>query len=279
MIKGKLKFTSEKFIFLTQILPEKMKKTIRPYLYFLIIGLIFGLGQGCKVLNPSEMFKSPKDYEYSGFEQEEDEYIIKPFDKLDLRIYTNNGIQLIDMESNSNMGQNNRNVNPYMVEHDGLVKVPTLGRIKLAGLTIKEAEEVLEEKYSPYYQKPFVLVTITNRRVVVFSAGSVSGSVLSIENEKFTLVEAIAQAGGIDDFSKAYKIKLLRGDLSNPKVYMYNISSIEDMQKANLVLQANDIIYVERRPRYAARTLNEIMPYITLINTFLVLYLTVVALK
>ncbi len=235
--------------------------------------------QGCKVLNPSEMFKAPNDYEYSGFEQEEDEYIIKPFDKLDVRIYTNNGIQLIDMESNASTGQNNRNTNPYMVEHDSLVKVPTLGRIKLAGYTIKEAEEVLEEKYSPYYQKPFVLLNVTNRRVVVFSAGSVNGTVLNIENEKFTLVEALAQAGGIDDFSKAYQIKLLRGDLSNPKVYMYNISSIEEMQKANLVLQANDIIYVERRARYAARTLNEMMPYITLINTFLVLYLAIVALK
>lgn len=256
-----------------------MNKKIRPYLNLVIIGLIFGLIQSCKVLNPSEMFKAPKDYEYSGFEQEEDEYIIKPFDKLDVRIYTNNGIQLIDMESNAGANQNNRNTNPYMVEHDSLVKVPTLGRIKIAGLTIKEAERLLEEKYSPYYQKPFVLVTVTNRRVVVFSAGSVNGTVLTIENEKFTLVEALAEAGGIGDYSKAFSIKLLRGDLSDPQVYKYNISSIEDLQKANLVLQANDIIYVERRARYAARTLNEMMPYITLINTFLVLYLAVIAIK
>jgi len=102
--------------------------------------------------------------------------------------------------------------------------------------------------------------------------------VLTIDNEKFTLIEALAQAGGIDDFSKAYQIKLLRGNLDNPQVYKFNISSIEEMKKANMVLQANDIIYVDKRARYASRTLNELMPIITLLNTFFLLYLTIQAL-
>lgn len=232
----------------------------------------------CKALDPSVMFKTEKDHAYTNFEHEKKEYILKPYDKLDVRIYTNDGIQLIDMVEGNKINQNSRSVSPYLVDQSGLVKVPTLGWTKVAGLTIKETEQLLEEKYSQYYQKPFVLVNVTNRRVIVFSAGSTKGTVLPIENEHFTLVEALAQAGGIDDFSKAYKIKLLRGELSNPQVYMYNISSIEDMQKSNLVLQANDIIYVERKARYASRTLNEIMPYIALLNTFLLLFVTIQAL-
>ena len=240
--------------------------------------LLTSIISGCKVLNPSVMFKTKPNYEFADFEKEVDEYIIRPFDKLDIRIYTNDGYQLVDMESTSNVSRNQKNSTPYLVEYDGLVKVPTLGRIEISGLTIKQAEELLEGKYSQYYQKPFVLVNVTNRRVVVFSSGSTRGTVLSIENEKFTLIEALAQAGGIDDFSKSYKIKLLRGDLENPQVYMYNISSVEEMKKANVVLQANDVIYVEKRPRYVARTLNELMPYITLLNTFILLYITVQAL-
>ncbi len=249
-----------------------MKITLQKISFvFISIGLL--AFQSCKVLNPSPMFETPSNYDYSSFEKEKNEYIIKPFDKLNVRIYTNDGIQLIDMESNLASSQNTRNQDPYLVEYDGLVKVPTIGRINVAGLTIKETEKLLEEKYSQYYQKPFVLVKVTNRRVVVFTSGSTKGEVLNIENEKFTLIEALAQAGGIDDFSKAYQIKLLRGDLENPQVYKYNISSIEEMRKANMVLQANDIIYVDKRARYAQRTLDELMPYIALLNTFFLLYL------
>jgi polysaccharide export outer membrane protein len=226
------------------------------------------------------MFKTDSDYDYSDFEKEQNEYIIKPFDKLDIRIYTNKGYQLIDMGSGNDQNSNNRQYSiPYLVEYDGLVKVPTIGRTKVSGLTIKEAEDLFEKKYSQYYKSPFVLIKVTNRRVVVFTAGSTSGRVLNIENEKFTLIEALAKAGGIDDFSKSYKIKLLRGDLKNPNVYMYNIRTVEDMKKANVVLQANDIIYVEKRPRYIERTLREIMPYITLLNTFVLVYITVNSLK
>jgi len=252
-----------------------IKNIFKILMGIILIGSIFS---GCKVLNPSVMFETESDYQYAGFEKEPDEYIIKPFDKLDVRIYTNNGYQLIDMEGSAAVAQNQRNVSPYLVEHDGFVKVPTLGRIKVSGLSIKQLENTLEQKYSEYYQKPFVLVKVTNRRVIVFTSGSTKGAVLEIENEKFTLIEALAKAGGIDDFSKSYKIKLLRGDLENPQVYLYNIRTIEDMKKANMVLQANDIIYVEKRPRYTSRVLGEIMPYVTLFNTFVLLFITIKAL-
>ena len=161
----------------------------------------------------------------------------------------------------------------YLVDSDSTVKLPTIGRVKVAGLTIAAAENRLEDMYKQYYQQPFVKVNVTNRRVIIFRSGSNSGSVLTINNEKFTLIEALAQAGGMDDLSKAYRIKVLRGDLKNPKVYLYNISSIEDVKKSNLVLQSNDIIYVERRPKYVQRTLSEIAPYVSLLNTVMLIYL------
>lgn len=251
---------------------HKHIKALRLIIILLFTTIAFN---SCKVLNPSAMFKTESEFNFNDFEEAESEYVIRPYDKLDVRIYTNDGIQLIDMESSSQAQRTNRSISPYMVEHDGLVKLPTIGRIKVSGLTIKETEKLLEEKYSQFYQKPFVLVNVTNRRIVIFTAGSTAGTVLEFENEQFTLVEALARAGGINDFSKAYQIKLLRGDLSDPQVHIIDISSVEDMKNANLVLQANDVIYVEKRPRYAARTLGEIMPYITLFNTFVLLYVTI----
>lgn len=254
-----------------------MKKTISLKIIFFTVSIIWLLS-GCKVLNPSVMFTADDDYDYSSFEKEMDEYVIRPFDKLDLRIYTNDGYQLIETENNSNVSRDQKSQPQYMVEYDGMVKVPTLGRISVSGLTIKQTEELLEKQYMQYYQKPFVLINVTNRRVVVFTSGSTNGVVLEMENERFTLIEALAKAGGIDDFSKSFKIKLLRGDLNNPQVYLYNIRSIEDMKQTNMVLQANDVIYVEKRPRYASKVLEEMLPYIALLNTALLLYITFTAL-
>lgn len=227
---------------------------------------------GCKVLYPSQMLKTESDYKFDDIEENQSEYVINLYDKLDVRVYTNNGLMLINTEQGGVSQQRDNGVG-YQVESDSTVKLPIVGRVKVAGLTITATETKLESLYQQYYQQPFVKVNVTNRRVIIFRSGSSNGSVLNINNEKFTLIEALAQAGGIDDLGKAYRIKVLRGDLKNPKVFLYNVSSIEDIKKSNLVLQSNDIIYVERRPRYIQRTLTEITPYVSLINTAMLIYL------
>jgi len=211
-------------------------------------------------------------YKYDEVEENYKEYVINLYDKLDVRVYTNNGFQLIDGGGNVNY-TNQTLTTGYLVESDSTVKLPVIGRVNLVGMTIPVAESHLESLYRQYYQQPFVKLSISNRRVLLFKAGSTSGTVLNISNEKFTLIEALAQVGGFSDISKAYKIKVVRGDLKNPKIFLYNISTVEDMRNTNLVLQSNDIIYVETKPKYVQRTLSEITPYISLINTIMLVYL------
>ena len=93
-----------------------------------------------------------------------------------------------------------------------------------------------------------------------------------MKNDNYTLIEALADAGGISGFSKAYKIKLLRGDLDNPEVFLFKLRKLEDMKNVNFLLRSNDIIYVEEKPRYATKFLVEISPYLTLFTTMLTLY-------
>ena len=214
------------------------------------------------------MFKTKSNYSYSDFKPSEVEYKIKTSDKLSIRITTNDGFKLINIEG----GQQQLQGMEYLVEFDGKVKVPTLGRIDIAGLTLREAEKKLEELYKEFYQSPFVQISVTNRRVIIFSQGSESGTVVNIDEENFTLIEALAQVGGISNNGKSYKIKLIRGSLNNPEIFIYNVSSIKDMQKADFLLQANDIIYVESRPRYVSKVLEEITPYLSLLTSMLLIY-------
>jgi polysaccharide export outer membrane protein len=210
----------------------------------------------------------PKNHPYATFKPIEKEYVIQPFDKLDIKIFYNNGAQLIELNQQS---LNQQRIE-YLVEFDSLAKLPYLGRIKLAGLTIRKAEELLEHKYKDFIVEPFVLIEIINKRIIVFTSGASTGKVLTIKNENYNLIEALAESGGINDFSKSYRIKLLRGNLNNPDVYLFNLQKINNMKDANFLLQPNEIIYVEARPRYASKILSEITPYLSLLSSAILVY-------
>ena len=120
---------------------------MKKYLIFILISILFA---SCRIVDPSEMFQTGKDFKFSEFQASKKEYIIQPFDKLNLKIYTNDGFRLIDVQLNAGNNIQNRSATSYLVEYDGKVKVPTLGRIKISGLTIREAEQLLEQKYSQY---------------------------------------------------------------------------------------------------------------------------------
>lgn len=236
---------------------------------FLIIGLI--CFTSCKVLVPEQMLRTPYSYEYSDIKELEkaEEYKIAPNDKLYFRIFTNRGEKLIDPLDATRTGIRET---IYLVEHDGKVKLPVLGRIDIAGNTLREAEKILEDKYSTYYNRPFVQLKVTNNRVTIFPGGrGGSSKVLYLENTNTTLFEALAMAGGITD-GKAHNVKLIRGKPDNPKVYHIDLSTIEGIEQANLVLQANDIIYVDPRERVPQRILENISPYLSLATTLLLIY-------
>jgi polysaccharide export outer membrane protein len=139
-------------------------------------------------------------------------------------------------------------------------------------LTVREAERLLEDKYAVYYNKPFVMLNVVNRRVMVFPGTGGAGKVVLLENENTTLIEALALAGGITESGQANIIKLIRGDSRNPQVHLIDLSTVEGMKQSNLLLQANDIIYVEPVKRVSRGILAEITPLVGIVTSLLLLY-------
>src|ERR1017187_7686485 len=131
----------------------------------------------CKILRPSLMLKTPKDYVFDQISDtmSEEEYRISATDDISLRILSNEGFKLVDF-SNSGAssgnsfagGSSSTSLIQTLVEHDGTIKVPLIGRVKVQGLTMREAEQVLETKFSEFYVGPYVILRVTNKRVSVF---------------------------------------------------------------------------------------------------------------
>lgn len=226
------------------------------------------------------MLKTSKDYTYDKIVDSlsKQDYKIDVNDIVNVRIFSNDGFKIIDLASSSQL---TRWIDlDYVVNRDGTCKLPLIGRVKLAGLSIREATEYLEQIYADYYVKPFVYLNITNKRVIVFPGNGGVAKVLNLTNNNTTVIEALALTGGISEDGKAYKVKLIRNqDNEKPKVYLMDLSKIEGISVGNTVVLAHDIIYVEPRYRFAKTIVAEITPIITLISSTFLLYTLVLRIK
>ena len=251
----------------------------------------FGL-TSCGTLNQNNMFKTEgevvNDTILNAISNAEKNYIIKKNDYLDVSVFTNKGERIVDpnQEMVKQLGSGGAVVSAsgsekikFLVETNGEVKLPLIGYLYVEGYTLRKVDSLLQTKYSEYYTEAFVISKVLNKRVFVLgNAGSKSdlmAKVIPLENENMTLIEVLTLAGGLDHLARSNKIRLIRGDLRKPNVYLIDLSTIEGVRKSHLNIQPNDIVYVERQRRVVSQFLTEILPVISLLNTVLLFYVVI----
>jgi polysaccharide export outer membrane protein len=225
----------------------------------------------CRLLYPNAMFKE-KNYQYFELAQKQvEEYVIQPSDQFTIKIYSRDGFKLVDIsesQGNTTIANNGMDVT-FAVDGEGFVNLPIIGNYYVKGFTETELERILEDKYSSLFVDPYVVVRVTNRRAFIFK-GSLA-AVVSLNQSPTTLIEVIAKSGGVDKNLKAYKIKLIRGDLKNPEIKLIDLSTIDGLRNADLIVQSNDIIYIEERKRIAVDILRETTPILSLLTSIITL--------
>jgi polysaccharide export outer membrane protein len=245
---------------------------------FLLLFIALASLSSCRILRPNLMLKTPKDYVFDQLSDtmSDEEYRISITDDISLRILSNEGFKLVDFSNGGGAGgattTTNASTIQTLVEHDGTIKVPLIGRVKVQGLTMREAEQLIETKFSEFYVGPYVILRVTNKRVSVFPGAGGAGRVIPITNLNTTVLEALAYAGGITEDGKAYRIKLVRNAKPKPRVYLIDLSTIEGLKGGNTVVQANDVIYVEPRPRFISRAVGELAPYISVLSSVILIF-------
>jgi polysaccharide export outer membrane protein len=240
--------------------------------FLLIVLAIIGLAS-CNI-NRNLMFRTDVDYAFDTPADSSNltEYRISPNDIVTMRIFSNRGAEILNATASpdpqsSTMAFIQFPRIDYFVEVDGTVELPELGYVEVSGMTIREAEKQLEKLYGQIYRDPFVLVRVTNNRVFVFPGSGGEASVVTLANNNTTLIEALALAGGIQQRGDARKVKVLRQVGDRREVYQVDLSTIEGKEAAGMIVQANDIIYVDPVPRLPAEVLRDVSPIVTLISS------------
>ncbi len=219
----------------------------------------------CKVYKQDIMFRVDEATKLAtAVQTAERNYVIQTDDILRVDVFTNDGERIIDPNFELQQG----NINPqnllrftYLVQLDGMVKIPVVGKVKLEGLTIDAAETVLEGLFEEYYKGSFVKLGFENKRVIVL--GATGGQLVALRNQNMSLLEVLALAGGIDYGSRAQNIRILRGNLADPQVFEINLNTVEGMKQTIIPIEPGDVIYVEpwRRPIFEA--LRDVTPILS----------------
>ncbi len=132
----------------------------------------------------------------------------------------------------------------YLVDKDGVIEFPTLGRLKLGGLSRSEAIGVLQDRLKPYIKNPFINLRLMNFKFSV-QGEVVSPGVYNVTSERITIIEALSMANDLTLYGKRDNILLIR---ENEGVKTFNRI---DITKSNFInspyyyLAQNDVIYVE----------------------------------
>ena len=137
---------------------------------------------------------------------------------------------------------------PYLVDNDGYINFPIVGRLKVGGLTKSEAETLVTEKIRPYLaesENPVVTVTMASYSVSVLGEVARPGS-FQVSREKITILEALAQAGDLTIYGVRDRVKLIREDATGKKsIVTLNLNDANIVNSPYYYLQQNDVIYVE----------------------------------
>ena len=149
---------------------------------------------------------------------------------------------------NRNLSAGGGTLMPYLVDNDGFINYPMVGRLQVGGLTKSEAEKLIAEKIRPYLaesENPIVTVRMSSYSVSVLGEVARPGS-FQVSREKITILEALAQAGDLTIYGVRDRVKLIREDSTGKKqIVTLNLNDANIVNSPYYYLQQNDVVYVE----------------------------------
>lgn len=205
------------------------------------------------------------------------EYRLQPEDILSIRFQTltEDEYNIFSSDQSGMQGGNAQNLalGGYLIDRYGFIRFPEIGEVKVVGLTIHELEDKLETLARSYVEQPVVKIFLLNYRITMLGEVNMVGTVSTINN-RLTIMEAIASAGGLSELADRSKVKIIRQQDGRTKVFYVNLLQEELMEQSSFFTHQNDIIIVSplrQRPfrRYFSTNLG------LFVSTLSVLLLTI----
>lgn len=132
----------------------------------------------------------------------------------------------------------------YLVDVNGFIDYPVIGKLKVSGLTMRQLKDLLADKLKAYVKEPVVEANIINFRVTVFGEVGRVGQIVAA-NQKISILDAIAAAGDIPITGRKDNVLIIRETEGKREYARLNLNSRTLFSSPYYYLKQNDIVYVE----------------------------------
>ena len=178
------------------------------------------------------------------------EYRIQPLDLLSIQFETlsdeNDAFDFLaklSTQARATGGANTAAVTGILVNKDGDIEYPVLGKIRVGGLTLFQAQDSLRAVASKYVADVIVRVRMLNFRFTIL--GEVNGEQTVIStNTRLTMSEAIGLAGGLGELADRSLVKVVRQKGDSTEIYYIDLLKEEFIESQHYYVQQNDVIIV-----------------------------------
>ncbi|MBL7853070.1 MAG: polysaccharide biosynthesis/export family protein [Cyclobacteriaceae bacterium] len=219
----------------------------------------------------------PKDSLMRTYDLPDYEYRIQPEDILSVRfesltpqeydIFNRN--MMMQQQQNMNLAQGGALLIGELVDPNGEIVYPVIGKVKVAGYTVYEIQERLQQLADQYLESPVVKVRLINFRFTILGEANREGTVV-LQNNRVSYVEAIGLAGGLKDLADKRNIKLIRQINGKTEVRYLNLLDENMVNKPEYFVYQNDILIVpalRQRPyrQYFGQNLSLVLSSLSLL--------------
>ena len=205
------------------------------------------------------------------------EYKIQPLDILSIRIesLTEDDFDFITklypntQQTAAGGSTGNQLINGFLVDNDGQIEFPVVGKLQFSGLNLFEACKMVQDKLRPYLKDPVVRIQLMNFRFTVLGEVNQENQVVSA-NSRVTLMEAIGMAGGLTDLADRSKVKIVRQKGDKSDILYLNLLDENLLVSEHYYVHQNDLIVVpalKQRPfrKYWGENITLVVSTLTLL--------------
>ena len=134
-------------------------------------------------------------------------------------------------------------LNSYSVDDSGKVELPFIGKVRLGGLTLKQAKVIIQEEIDQYLVNTIVIVRLVNYNVTVVGEVARPGQ-YKIFQDQVNFFEVLGMAGDLTTYAKRDEVVLIRKTENGSKIYNINLLEDNVLESEFYYLMPDDIVYI-----------------------------------
>lgn len=132
----------------------------------------------------------------------------------------------------------------YLVDPQGAIEFPVVGRLILGGKTLYQAHEMLKEEITRFTKEPIISIRYLNFKVTVIGEVNRPGT-FTLQSDRVTVLEALGMAGDMTVYGKRNNVLLIREANGKRSMHRLDLNRKSLFSSPYFYLHQNDVVYVE----------------------------------